>query len=329
MWINLKNLRESKQGIWFAIDLAMMILLAVNLLLIIFDSLYSVAAFRLFLQENTPWLVSSYQPVHENFLLLDLVFISVFLSEFMLRWVVSVYQKEYMRWYFFPFIHFYDLLGCIPAESARILRVLRIVSILHRLHKYRVIDLKNTAIYRFFNFYYNVFIEELSDRIVVKVLSDAQEDIAMGSQLLHDITDQVLAPRRETLTEWIAETLQHYGRSIADPEVGIVLRSHIANSVAKAVQNDPQVGILSAVPVLGNNLEKRLETAVANIVIQSIVNLLTDINTQRVDSIIAKGLTAPSLTEQRLDEEVLSIVNESLELVKRHISQQRWKTKLE
>ncbi|XOV77775.1 MAG: ion transporter [Aestuariibacter sp.] len=328
MWINLKNLRESKQGVWFAIDLFMMVLLAINLLLIIFDSLYAVSAIRSAIQLQADWLIHSYQPIHDNFLLVDLVFISIFLSEFMLRWIVAVINKEYMRWYFFPFIHWYDLLGCIPAESARILRLLRIISILHRLHKYRVINLKNTAIYRFFAFYYNVFIEELSDRIVVKVLTDAQEDIATGSQLLHDITDQVLAPRRETLTEWIAETLQHYGRSIADPEVGSVLRSHIAGSVAKAVKDDPQVGILSAVPVFGGNLEKRLETAVANIVIQSIVNLLTDINTARVDSIVAKGLTAPSLTEQRLDEEVLSIVNESLELVKVHIGQQRWKAKL-
>lgn len=328
MWINLKNLRESKQGVWFAIDLAMMALLAINLLLIVFDSIYSLGAFQSFLGENAPWVIAHYQPIHENFLLVDLVFISIFLFEFVVRWIAAVVNKEYMRWYFFPFIHWYDLLGCIPAESARIFRLLRVISILYRLHKYRVIDLKNTALFRFVYFYYNVFIEELSDRIVVKVLSDAQEDIAMGSQLLHDITDQVLAPRRETLTEWIAETLQHYGRSIADPEVGSVLRSHIASSVAKAVKSDPQVELLSVVPVLGNNLEKRLETAVANIVINSIVNLLTDINTARVDSIVSKGLTAPSLTEQRLDEEVLSIVNESLELVKNHVSQQRWKSKL-
>lgn len=328
MWINLKNLKDSKQGVWFAIDLMMMALLAINLLLIIFDSLYGVSAIRSSLQQHAGWLTELYQPVHDNFLLVDLMFICVFLFEFMVRWAAAVINKEYMRWYFFPFIHWYDLLGCIPTESARILRLLRVVSIFYRLHKYQVIDLKNTAVYRFLAFYYNVFIEELSDRIVVKVLSDAQEDIAAGSQLLHDITDNVLSPRRETLTEWIAETLQHFGRSIADPEVGSVLRSHIAGSVAKAVKEDPQVGMLSAVPVLGSNLEKRLETAVANIVIQSLVNLLSDISTARVDSIVAKGLTAPSLTEQRLDEEVLSIVNESLELVKQHISQQRWKTRL-
>merc|ERR1712196_584080 len=95
---------------------------------------------------------------------------------------------------------------------------LRIFSILHRLHKFEVIDLNQTAVFRFFAFYYDVFVEELSDRIVVKVLSDAQKDISAGSPLLDDINAQVLAPRRPVITQWIAGGINHLGQSIQSEE---------------------------------------------------------------------------------------------------------------
>ncbi len=325
---SLQKLKESNQGIWLAIDFAMMFLLIINLLLIIFDSLYAVEAIRSGLGSAAPWFNEAYDPVHNNFLLVDLAFISVFLSEFVLRWIVAVRNKEYLRWYFFPFIHWYDLVGCIPVDAARIFRLLRIVSILHRLHKYRIIDLKDTAVFRFMRFYYNVFIEELSDRIVVKVLTDAQEDIAAGSKLLDAVNQQVLKPRTEVLTQWLAANAQHLGNSFADPNKGQFLRQHVARSVSKSVRSDPQVKNLNLIPVLGNNLEKRLETAVANIVVNSIVNLLQDLDDKKVQEIVRSGLITPSIAENELNEEVLAIINEVLELVKEHVSDKRWQEKL-
>ena len=59
--------------------------------------------------------------------LYDLAFVVIFLTEFCVRWVAAVVRKTYMRWYFFPFIHWYDLIGCIPLGGARIFRFLRII----------------------------------------------------------------------------------------------------------------------------------------------------------------------------------------------------------
>lgn len=326
--MNLAKLRESRQGIWLIIDLAMMVLLIANLLLLIFDALYTTDIIYQFLDSNSHSVVQFYEPLHQNFLFIDLGFIAIFLSEFMLRWAVAVKNKEYMRWYFFPFIHWYDLVGCIPAESARIFRLLRVISILYRLHKYQVIDFKKWPIFRFLMFYYNVFVEELSDRIVVKVLSDAQEDIAKGSHLLDNIQKEVLKPRKDLINQWIATTAQHFGDTIQDDNTGVVIRQHIVKSVAKAVRDDPQIGLLNRVPVLGGNLEKRLESTVSNVVIQSLTNMLRDLDKETLDHLIDKGVNQFSQAEHELNQQILLVINEIIDLVKDHVADKRWQEKL-
>ncbi len=307
------------------VDLIMLGLLFINLVWLLFDGLYATQAFKAVLSSLSPNIVQGYAPIHENFVLYDLAFVVVFLTEFCVRWVAALVRKTYMRWYFFPFIHWYDLIGCIPLGGARIFRFLRIISIFYRLQKYEIIDLRNTAIYRFILFYYDVFVEELSDRIVVKVLSDAQKDIAAGSPLIDDISQQVLATRLPILTQWLSSIMVHIGESIEHNDHGESVRSHVQKSVGKAVRSNSQVSTLKLVPVLGSTIEKTLEQSVTDIVTQSIINLLKDITPEKIDDFVEHGLGRFSSEDHMLDQEVLLIVNECLELVKQHVSQQRWK----
>lgn len=322
---NRKNLLKSHEGPWLLLDLAMLGLLIINLLWIIFDSLYATAFFKQWLGYLSTDFVQGYRPLHENFILIDLVFVAVFLSEFCLRWIAAVYRKEYVRWYFFPFIHWYDLVGCIPLGAARIFRFLRIFSILYRLHKYQIIDLKNTAIFRFIAFYADVFVEELSDRIVVKVLSDAQKDIAAGSPLLDDINKQVLSTRLPVLSKWLASVMVHIGESIKHDDHGKSVRLHVKQSVGKAVRNNSQISTLKLVPILGGTIERTLEDSVTDIVTQAVVNLLKDMTPEKIDDFVEHGLGRFSNEDEALDQEVLSVVTECIELMKTHVSHQRWK----
>ncbi|GAA6185889.1 MULTISPECIES: ion transporter [Alteromonadaceae] len=326
---NRKNLSKSHEGPWLLLDLFMLGLLFINLIWIIFDSLYSTEIVKQSLAYVSESLVTGYAPVHNNFLLIDLAFVAVFLSEFCLRWIVAVVKKTYLRWYFFPFIHFYDLVGCIPLGAARIFRFLRIFSILHRLHKYEIIDLRRTALFRFIAFYYEVFVEELSDRIVVKVLSDAQKDIAAGSPLVEDITQNVIASRLPVISRWTASVLSHIGESIEHNEHGQSVRQHVNKSVGKAVRGNPHISTLKLVPVLGSTIERTLESAVTDIVTQSIVNLLKDMTPEKIDDFVKHGIGRFSSEDEALDDEVLAVVNECIELIKSHVSQQRWKTEFE
>ncbi|RDV24304.1 ion transporter [Alteromonas aestuariivivens] len=326
--INRENLRKSHETPWLILDLVMLGLLFVNLAWLIFDALFSTAFIYDRLAIHLPGLVNAYLPVHQNFLLVDLIFISIFFVEFCFRWAVAIKRKEHLRWYFFPFLHWYDIVGLIPLGATRIFRFLRIISILHRLHKFQIIDLNQTAVFRFFSFYYDVLVEELSDRIVVKVLSDAQRDIAAGSPLVEDINRQVLAPRRPILTEWMAEVLNHLGSAISDPDSGDALREHVKLSVGKAIRHNPQISTLHYIPVVGRTIEHTLESAVSDIVTSSMINLLSDLDANRIERFITEGLKDFSPSSEDLDKEVLLIINECLELVKSHVAQQRWKSEL-
>ena len=307
----------------------MLSLLVINLLWLLFDGLYATSAFQSILNAVSPEIVLAYAPVHENFVLYDLAFISVFLFEFCVRWVAAVIRKTYVRWYFFPFIHWYDLVGCIPLGGARIFRFLRIFSILYRLQKFEIIDLRNTAVYRFVTFYYDVFVEELSDRIVVKVLSDAQKDIAAGSPLVDDISKQVIASRLPILTQWLSSIMVHIGESVEHKEHGSSVREHVQQSVGKAVRANSQISTLKLVPVLGSTIEKTLEQSITDIVTQSVINLLKDMTPEKIDDFVEHGIGRFSSEDQMLDQEVLKVVNECIELIKEHVSQQRWKAALE
>ena len=326
--INWDNLRKSHETPWLILDLVMLGLLLVNLAWLLFDALYGTAVIHQQLENLLPGFTGTYDPIHKNFILVDLVFIAIFFVEFCFRWVVSVVRKEHLRWYFFPFLHWYDIVGLIPLGATRIFRFLRILSILHRLHKFDIIDLNRTAIFRFFRFYYDVFVEELSDRIVVKVLSDAQKDISAGSPLVDDITRQVLAPRRPVLTEWVAGVLNHFGQSISDGHYGEAIREHVRRSVGKAVKSNEQVSTLHYIPVVGKTIESTLESAVTDIVTASIINLLSDIDARKIDHFVEAGLHDYTPVTDDLDKEVLGVINECLELVKAHVAQQRWKTEL-
>ncbi|MEP7703162.1 ion transporter [Paraglaciecola sp. 25GB23A] len=323
------RLKQSHEGPWIALDLVMLGLLLINLLWIVFDSLFATQFIQQTLQSIYPPFVEIYLPVHQNFILIDLVFVAVFLSEFCLRWFVAVKRKEYMRWYFFPFIHCYDLIGCIPLGGLRIFRFLRLFSILYRLQKHQIIDMRESAPYRFIAFYYEVLVEELSDRIVIKVINDAQKDISAGSPLLEDISRNVIATRLPILSQWIASVMVHVGESIQNNEQGQSLRNHVQSSVGKAVRNNSQVSTLRLVPVLGGSIEKTLERAVTDIVTQSIVNLLTDLTADKIDDFVSHGLGRFSVEDNQLDQEMLMVVNECLDLVKKHVGHQRWKSAFE
>jgi hypothetical protein len=63
-------------------------------------------------------------------------------------------------------------------------------------------------------------------------------------------------------------------------------------------------------------------------VTQSVINLLKDITPEKIDDFVEHGLGRFSSEDHMLDQEVLLIINECLELVKLHVSKQRWKDSL-
>lgn len=331
--INRENLKSSHQMTWLLIDFLMLGLLIINLSFIIWDSIYSFVAIQNLLQEHLPGVKSAYQPVHERFIFFDMIFVSVFLTEFFLRWGYSVKAKVYDRWYFYPFIHWYDLVGCIPIGSLRFLRILRVVSIIYRLHQYKIIDFTSTRLYQFVMFYYDAFMEELSDRIVLKVLSGVQDEVKRGSPLLEKIQHDILYPRRGMLSDWLSERVAQAAQQGYVPNRG-ALRAYLENRVDHALKQNLELSRLKYLPVVGPTIQDTLENAVGDIVANVIHQILEDLasstNHAFIEDIVNVFLPEPG-EEATEDAETQALINLTLEVidaVKDQVRVKRWREEL-
>eukprot|EP00163_Fabomonas_tropica_P004128 TRINITY_DN13654_c0_g2_i1.p1 TRINITY_DN13654_c0_g2~~TRINITY_DN13654_c0_g2_i1.p1 ORF type:complete len:336 (+),score=29.06 TRINITY_DN13654_c0_g2_i1:826-1833(+) len=331
--INRENLKSSHQLIWFIIDFLMLGLLIINLTLIIWDSIYGFIAIQNLLEEHLPTIRDLYQPVHENFIFYDMIFVSIFLGEFFLRWGYAIKASIYDRWYFYPFIHWYDLIGCIPVGSLRFLRVLRIISIIYRLHQYKIIDVTSSRIYRFFNFYYEAFMEELSDRIVLKVLSGVQQEVRRGSPLFDRIQQDILYPRRDMLSDWISNRVAEAAREGYVPNRG-ALRSYLEDRVDTALQQNLELSRLKFLPVVGPTIQETLEEAVGDIVANVVHQILEDLasasNHAFIEDIVNVFLPTPDQIEsdETQNEALITLILEIVDAIKEQVRVKYWREDL-
>lgn len=331
--INRENLKSSHQLIWFIIDFLMLGLLILNLAFIIWDSIYNFVAIQNLLKEYAPTIQSIYHPIHERFIFYDLVFVSIFLTEFFVRWGYAIKARVYDRWYFYPFIHWYDLVGCIPVGSLRFLRILRVISIIYRLHQYKIIDVTSTRIYQFLNFYYEAFMEELSDRIVLKVLSGVQEEVKRGSRLFENIQQDILYPRRDMLSDWISARVAEAAREGYVPNRG-ALRSYLESRVDNALKQNLELSRLKYLPMVGPTIQETLEEAVGDIVANVIHQILDDLasasNHAFIEDIVNVFLPTPEegQPDEARNEALITLIIEIIDAVKGQVKVKHWRSEL-
>jgi len=316
--------------IYFMVDMLMLSLILVNLAWILFDGLYASHLVRDTLLQIWPAFIEVYDPIHQNFSAFDLVFVAIFVTELLIRWAIAIWQGTYHKWWFYPFIHWYDTLGCIPVGSFRFLRVFRIVSILFRLQRNRVIDLTRTYVFRQGRKYYNIMVEEVSDRVVLNVLGGVRDEVHQGSPLADTILRDVVAPRKSDLAEWLSDRIQavvtaHYGHY--RPE----LRSYVDASIEKAVKDNPEVAALEAIPLIGSTIRQTLERSIADIVFRVLDGLVRDLASEGNKVVIEEsaGVFLDTLLfeeeDTRLELAVRNMVIESLDRISEQVRVQQWK----
>ncbi|MGB1247717.1 MAG: hypothetical protein ACPG4Z_02440 [Chitinophagales bacterium] len=330
-FLNFKNLRKNNQQLgWFLFDVMMISLAIFNINLILFDFLFSYdLAFDFFYSIVPKWTIWYDTYVHQHFILIDLGFVAIFFAEFFLRWMIAAYQKEYEKWWFFPFARWYDLLGLIPIGSFRFLRVLRVFSILTRLHKMQVINFRESSFYPFLHKYYHVFVEEVSDRVVINVLDGVKSELAEGDDMSHEIVHKVIKPNNEIIVNFALQKVQAITSQVLKNNQEAI-REYLFTKVQNAVNENDEMQLIKAVPGIGSIIRKQLDNAIADVTYKVISGIVEDVaNGEDVLSQNMADISSFAIDTLENDTELESIVqnisSDIIDIVKKQVEVKKWK----
>ena len=328
--INWSKFKSERGTALFLVDLFMINLVLINLFYILVEWNFTINFVNSFLLEWVPGFHGWYDThLHQNFYWYDLFFLSIFVLEFSIRWILAVYHKHHHKWFFYPFIHWYDVLGCIPLAQFRFLRILRLGSMLFRLHKMGVINLREWNLFSIFNRYSAVIVEEISDRVVINVLEGVQDELKLGTPVASRIIVEVIRPQKDVLVEWLSSRIttaseQHYERYQEQ------LKAYVNRKVGEAVRNNPDVKDIAAIPLVGSTITSKLEKAVASITYSVIEGIMLDLSSPENTKVISElaDVTMDMMLLQEQDEELnkmsVEMINQSIEILKDQVKVKRW-----
>lgn len=314
-------------------DITMIIAISIDLLLISLDAIlmsnFSIkVASWLMLSDGLNW--------YQNALHIPLRtaggFFTIFLIfELLIRWAIAIKQQVYYRWFFFPFIHWYELLGCFP--QLRALRLFRVVIIGRRLYQLGYQVLPQPWIDRI-KFYINLLLEELSDRVILTTIHNYRQqltDSAMQKSLIGNLVDSNRNDMEAVLlsllrTQLVPELQKLSGKSPA----GNKLASEVGNAIEDGIANTPELHrLLRLIPIAGSLIESQLQSighSVGENVVYSLNERLLD--PELVDSLIvsiAHSIAHIDINNTALDTLIASIVTDSLTEFEAQIKVQQWK----
>lgn len=312
------------------VDAVMLVLIVANLAFIIFDWTFAYVQFQQLLQATVPAFHDFYAAeVHPNFLLYDLAFVAVFVVEIVVRWGLAIYRGTYRRWYFYPLVHWYDVLGCVPVGTFRSLRVLRLIVVVRKMQRLGLVDLKQTAAYETFIYYRDALVQELTDRVVLRILDGVQEEVATNDVVVEQITQHVILPRRTEFVNAVTHRLQAATAEAYDtyrPD----FQAYLDDVIAQAVQKNREISTIGMIPGVGSAVAQLLEHAISDIVYNVLNQMMEDVGNPENDRVLAEitSISADaafsSAYEQELHELVRSLLVESIDVVKSQIEVYEW-----
>jgi len=312
-------------------DFAILVLVTINLALLLFDSLYLIAPLNAAFAAVAPELHDAYATtIRANFAEIDLCFVAIFLLDVLLGWIIAIVQRRYARWFFYPFVHWYDVLGCIPLSGFRLLRILRVVSLMIRLQRLGVIDITGWRSYRFYRTYYGVLMEELSDRVAINLLSDLQNEVRHSEHLAQRVSREVIQPRKAALVEEIAARLE---RTIDDSyaENHREIHRYVAALVARTLEENAELRRLRRMP-LGDAVADGLERSLSDVASRVVHEAVDGLRSPRFHSLLAdlvgSGIDAWLKVDPATDKVTQQVLIDMLELLKEQVAVQRWKNEL-
>jgi len=312
----------------FLWDFILMIVLIINLLLICFDWFFSIPAVYGYFMESTPGFFGFFNPIHLNMKMYDLIFVSVYIADVIVGWAISLIKRK-EKFYDYPFSHWYDILGCIPAGSLVFLRLLRVVSILMRLYKKKIINLNKVAFFRKCVKVYNIILEEVSDRVVLNILGGIKNNIQLGMPITREVIDNIVIPYKRQVIDIIFRRVniianQEYAQHKSE------LAEYITSKSKSAVEGNKELQRLGCIPVVGSQIKETIERSVSATVVSVVDSLVADLlsdDGQNKFRDITNEVTDIALVdlERDLSKIVTDVVLEVVNLVARTANVKQWK----
>lgn len=302
---NLNTRIKSKGGIIsVTIDVFMVFIVIINLAFLLFDWSFDYVIFQDFIKGiSYDFFIHYRDTVHPNFLRYDSIFVAIFISELLLQWFISILLKTYSKWWLYPFINWYDLLGCIPLAGFVWLRLFRIIAISIRLHKMGVINLRKTFFYKQFYSTYQIFIQDAADGALIKMVEAAQRGVKKENNAEENPTKElenksIIAEALKPDQHKLAKVLAAKIHQIVDSNYHLHrddMREQIELVIKKGFDQSEEIQKLEHIPFFGSRISDRLET------------LLNDISFQLADSLSNK------LASDEVAQIIEQIINTTLE----------------
>jgi len=166
----------------------------------------------------------------DKFWIIDLPFLILFWIEFLARWYIALKRGTYNKWFFFPILNWYDVLGLIPSGYFRIFRLFRAVSMYMRLRRSELSVVGQDIFSRTVAYFSNIITEEVSDLVALRILGEFGEEIADGTH--NRIARETVEPRRPEIEGVITRQIR---QSLTNPETLANLRSLLMLNLDTAV----------------------------------------------------------------------------------------------
>ena len=311
-------------------DIAMLIAIVIDLTIIVID-LVLMSDFVLHLAQ---WLSAS-EPlqyyasvIHPKLRIAGGIFTLFLIAELGIRWLIAIIQKHYLRWFFFPFVHWYEVLGCFP--QLRALRLLRAVVIGRRMHQLGYKILPDSWIQKG-KFYYDVILEEIADRVILTATSHIRQQMqseAESHQLLGKIVSNNRDTIAQTMTDFINQNLalnQHNTQQISQ-----TVAYQVGAAIQQAITDTPEIHrYTSMIPIAGSHIESQIHS-IAQHVGENVVTALTERLTdpQVVENLtdsITKIVTNTEIDFTPLEDLILMLAEEGLTAFEQQVKVQQWK----
>jgi Na+/phosphate symporter len=180
--------------------------------------------------------------------------------------------------------------------------------------------------------YYNIIVEEVSDRVVVNILEGVQEEISEGGPVVDDIIEKVVKPKKELIVEWVSRRVGHAVEQDVlkkRAEISEYVRQLISESLSK----NEELRTLEQVPVMGRRITETIQRSISDTINDIIEQALTDLASSR-NRLLLKEMADVLINaidyhdkEQEMDSIYSDIAIEIIDVVKKQVLVQKWKLK--